>query len=242
MCRYDELYKQIDFLKKPFGYSLDYMLWRWKKTKGEIAKHIETDGKTLDVGGRTGVMIQFLPGLVNKRNYYNLDVSIEMLKYCSHQNILASAEQIPFCDASFDYVVLSEVLEHVDSKGKTLNECYRVLKPGGIFLLSTPRTGWLNDFKRSPFLLFLMMDMVLNKIHPRKSEFEMPAGVKDEASDEDWLKETLISIGFTVSKQCRADNHVPWRKNGESKFWRWFADGFVDPAKYGHCTIVICSK
>lgn len=241
---YNELYKQIDMATKPFGYTTDYVLWRAAKLKGEFAKYITKNGKVLDVGGGYGVMAKFLSDFADRENYYNLDVSIEMLKYSPYQNILASAEHIPFRDASFVYVILSEVLEHVNSKLKALRECYRVLKPGGLFLLSTPRTGWMNDFRRSPFyfLLFLVIGVVLDKIRPLKSEFKMPQGVRDEPSDEKWLKETLGNIGFTVLEQYRADNHVPWRKAGESKFWRWFADKFVDPRRYGHCTIVICSK
>ena len=80
-------------------------------------------------------------------------------------------------------------------------------------------------------------------LHRRESAFiVVPQGVKDEPSDESWLRQTLQNVGFDVLEQYRADNHVPWAKGGESKFWRWFADKSVDPRKYGHCTIAICGK
>lgn len=239
---YDELYKQIDMTQKPFGYAPDYVLWRAAKLKGELAKFIAKNGRILDVGGGMGIMNRFLPDFVYKGNYYNLDISVEMLKYSPYSNILASTEQIPCPGDTFDYVIMSEVLEHVGNKLEALSECYRVLKPEGLFLLSTPRTGWWQEFKRGPFLPFLIMDIILNKIHRRKPEFQMPQGVKDEPSDERWLGKTLESIGFIVLEQYRADNHVPWGKAGESKFWRWFADRFVNPKKYGHCTVLICAK
>jgi hypothetical protein len=35
---------------------------------------------------------------------------------------------------------------------------------------------------------------------------------------------------------------VPWGNHGESRFWRWFADRFVNPLRFGHCTALICRK
>jgi ubiquinone/menaquinone biosynthesis C-methylase UbiE len=240
---YDELYKQIDFSQNPFGYSMDYLLWRTAKLKRELAKFITADGKILDVGGGMGIMTQFLPDFINKKkNYYNLDVSMEMLRYSPNQNVLAASEHLPFPVKTFDFVISSDVLEHVKDKMKTLTECYRVLKPEGLFLLSTPRAGWVKDYLRSPFLPFIAVEGIINRLFPRSPRFRVPEGVKDEPSDEAWLRETLENLGFKVLQQYRADNHVPWRKAGESKFWRWFADRFVDPQKYGHCTIVICKK
>jgi ubiquinone/menaquinone biosynthesis C-methylase UbiE len=44
---------------------------------------------------------------------------------------LASGEQLPFGDQSFDVVLSFDVFEHVRSVAQTLVECYRVLRPGG---------------------------------------------------------------------------------------------------------------
>lgn len=40
-------------------------------------------------------------------------------------------------DASFDVVLSTQVLEHVDDPTVYLSECFRVLRPGGILVLST---------------------------------------------------------------------------------------------------------
>ena len=50
------------------------------------------------------------------------------------------AKKLPFGDESFDIVVFSEVLEHLTLSAidVVLNEIHRVLKKGGILLLSTP--------------------------------------------------------------------------------------------------------
>jgi tocopherol O-methyltransferase len=57
---------------------------------------------------------------------------------------------MPFADDTFDFVWSMESGEHMPDKEKFLAECYRVLKPGGTFLMATwchrpitPATGEL---------------------------------------------------------------------------------------------------
>ena len=49
---------------------------------------------------------------------------------------------LPFGDNTFDWVVCSEVLEHVPEREKMISEFARVLKPNGILILTTP--NWIN--------------------------------------------------------------------------------------------------
>ena len=50
----------------------------------------------------------------------------------------ANLEALPFSDHFFDFVVCSEVLEHVFDVDACLSEIYRVLKPEGIAMISVP--------------------------------------------------------------------------------------------------------
>ena len=66
--------------------------------------------------------------------------------------VLADAHFLPFGDNSFDGYVAMEVLEHLYSPKTASTEVLRVLKPGGIAILSVPFLfrvhGDPNDFRR----------------------------------------------------------------------------------------------
>lgn len=47
-------------------------------------------------------------------------------------------QPLPFCDASFDAVLLSEVVEHLHETPAILRECHRLLRRGGYVLITTP--------------------------------------------------------------------------------------------------------
>lgn len=49
--------------------------------------------------------------------------------------------RLPFPDATFDCVIISEVLEHLHDDDAALNELSRVMKPGGKLAISVPREG-----------------------------------------------------------------------------------------------------
>jgi SAM-dependent methyltransferase len=50
-------------------------------------------------------------------------------------------QQLPFPDATYDFVFASHVLEHVPEDTKAIREIRRVMKPGGIAILPVPIIG-----------------------------------------------------------------------------------------------------
>jgi 2-polyprenyl-3-methyl-5-hydroxy-6-metoxy-1,4-benzoquinol methylase len=64
---------------------------------------------------------------------------VELAAGASHRLICGRAEQLPFADHSFDVVICSEVLEHIDDYEQVLSECRRLLKPDGTLVASVPR-------------------------------------------------------------------------------------------------------
>lgn len=49
---------------------------------------------------------------------------------------LCSEDSLPFGDNEFDFVTSLSVIEHVNNLNKNISEIYRVLKPGGFFILT----------------------------------------------------------------------------------------------------------
>lgn len=54
----------------------------------------------------------------------------------------ADATRLPFPDAAFDKVLMTEVLEHIPDEQAALREIRRVLRPGGIYVLSVPNANY----------------------------------------------------------------------------------------------------
>ncbi|GBE93083.1 methyltransferase domain-containing protein [Nostoc cycadae] len=61
----------------------------------------------------------------------------EMLLNLRSKFLVADAQAMPFADDSFDLVWSLESGEHMPDKTKFLQECYRVLKPGGTLIMAT---------------------------------------------------------------------------------------------------------
>ncbi len=68
------------------------------------------------------------------------------------------AEKLPFADARFDFVLMVTVLCFVDDMTKTLQEAYRVIKPGGLILIGfidkESKLGEAYDKKRKASLFY----------------------------------------------------------------------------------------
>lgn len=54
----------------------------------------------------------------------------------------ANIYQLPFPDSYFHAVILSEVLEHLDDEETALAELFRVLKPGGVLVITVPNANY----------------------------------------------------------------------------------------------------
>jgi SAM-dependent methyltransferase len=94
-------------------------------------------------GGRTVEFQQMVGGLA-----IGIDVDPRMLgpaaRFAASEGpgpvayAAAVGEALPFADDSFDLIFSYDVLEHVEDPERCLEECARVLKPGGMFLLVFP--------------------------------------------------------------------------------------------------------
>lgn len=94
--------------------------------------------KILELGSGEGYGINMLAPLSTK--YLAIDKYASFIPAISQvefkKMMLPSLEGIE--DNSFDFAVTFQVIEHIKDDRKFLSEIYRVLKPGGKLLLSTP--------------------------------------------------------------------------------------------------------
>jgi 2-polyprenyl-6-hydroxyphenyl methylase/3-demethylubiquinone-9 3-methyltransferase len=96
--------------------------------------------RVLDVGSGGG----FLAETLTDAGYTVIGIDPQMAAVrtaSEHVNASfarAMGESLPFADGSFDSVVCSEVLEHVEDVGAVIAEISRVIRPGGVFVFSLP--------------------------------------------------------------------------------------------------------
>lgn len=60
-------------------------------------------------------------------------------------DVFADCHHLPFADGYFDSVVCTQVLEHVADPERVLSEAARVLRPGGVLLLTAPMLWPLHE-------------------------------------------------------------------------------------------------
>lgn len=101
--------------------------------------------RALDLGCGTGAFLQELQA---HRSAVGVDLAPLALGYCQARGLAglvqASADHLPFPEASFGLVACMDVLYHraVD-EAAALREAWRVLAPGGWLLVRVPAYRWL---------------------------------------------------------------------------------------------------
>lgn len=105
----------------------------------------ENGDRIVDLGCGTGYYLFLLSNLGVKLNLTGFDYDGEAINevrssaYGKDVRIVTGdLHEMPFKDKSFDKAVMSEVLEHVKDDKKVLQEVLRILKPGGILVISVP--------------------------------------------------------------------------------------------------------
>jgi 2-polyprenyl-3-methyl-5-hydroxy-6-metoxy-1,4-benzoquinol methylase len=100
---------------------------------------VEECDRILDYGCFDGTITQLLAK--KAKEVVGVDNSESAVSTVVNRGLHASLiinDRIPYNDGYFDTVLASEVIEHIFDTDKFLSEVYRVLRPSGTLIISTP--------------------------------------------------------------------------------------------------------
>lgn len=158
-CPYNETSKSYDQTRAPLGLNI---------VLGSMALHTPlAEQKLLDIGSGTGTFIERVHGHVKEMTglEYNdgmIAQARNRLGNSSVKLVQGSADKMPFEDGSFNGATIHQVIHHFPKEDnyafskRVFAEAFRVLKPGGIFVVhtSTPEQQrdafwWLSLFPKA---------------------------------------------------------------------------------------------
>jgi ubiquinone/menaquinone biosynthesis C-methylase UbiE len=126
------------------------LAFRWRARTALRYLQPESHDRILDCGCGFGFYLMAL-GRVGGCRSHGLDHDWSALMYArtlgdttDFSLYLGDACHLPFADACFDKVLLSEVLEHLEGDAAALGEAWRVLRRQGILVVTVP-------YRRYPF-------------------------------------------------------------------------------------------
>ncbi|MHB8670254.1 MAG: class I SAM-dependent methyltransferase [Acidimicrobiales bacterium] len=120
---------------------------RYDLVAGAIGRHLRPGARVLDVGSGSMLVADRLGD--RAVTYVGLDYGNHHVAYAAAKVrpspgrrlvgfvSQGDGENLPFADASFDVVVMTEVIEHLLRPDRAVWEVARVLRPGGVFVMTT---------------------------------------------------------------------------------------------------------
>lgn len=122
-------------------------------TRYRFAAELAASGRVLEVGSGAGMGLAYLREKTS--NAVGGDYTMELLRESrrhlpSAPVVQFDAQRLPFTDASFDLVLMLEMVYYLPDLEEALREARRVLRPGGRLLITVPNPD-RPDFNPSPF-------------------------------------------------------------------------------------------
>ena len=140
-ANFSNIYKFYDLINSVITLGFD------KSWRSKASSHV-TGTRVLDLGSGTGAAFQQLQNF----DVTAVDPDERMLQLNEFSNkVIAGAENLPFPDNSFDSIYCAFVWRNINEPKKGMDEVYRVLRPGGKFILldmTRPKNKFLKAIHR----------------------------------------------------------------------------------------------
>jgi glycosyltransferase involved in cell wall biosynthesis/ubiquinone/menaquinone biosynthesis C-methylase UbiE/Tfp pilus assembly protein PilF len=105
--------------------------------RGAILSNIPADSK-ICIFESSG-MASYNNVLASKFSYINTSYDKVIIESGTYDpRCYADLQKMPYGDNTFDYIITGDVMEHVRDYFSAIEECFRVLKPGGFMLFTVP--------------------------------------------------------------------------------------------------------
>lgn len=121
----------------------------WYRARLSLVKNwgrnIPPNSIGLDIGCGSGAAAQLLQQQFNLMPI-GLDISkfaVDASKERGVKTLQVDVTKLPIEEASQDFVLALDVIEHIEDRHILLNEMFRVLRPGGKGLITVPAHSWL---------------------------------------------------------------------------------------------------
>jgi SAM-dependent methyltransferase len=178
----------------------------------------EMKADLLDIGGFDGFISKTMHNLTGKRPLL-LDLDFKGLQKAKLQGIPAikgSAGKLPFDDNSFGLIWALDLLEHMEHPKQALSEIARVLKPEGVFLITTPIKGrnW-----GLPELEMLTLHKKWGHIYPGFSETEISAMFNEARLYIEDVSGYFCELTGTIYHHLYVSGAFPLDENSASRIW-----------------------
>ena len=140
-ANFSNIYKFYDLINSVLTLGFD------KSWRSKASSHV-TGTRVLDLGSGTGAAFQQLQNF----DVTAVDPDEKMLQLNEFSNkVIGGAENLPFPDNSFDSIYCAFVWRNINEPKKGMDEVYRVLRPGGKFILldmTRPKNKFLKAIHR----------------------------------------------------------------------------------------------
>jgi ubiquinone/menaquinone biosynthesis C-methylase UbiE len=204
--RQERMDATVDIFENPRReFHLDRYCFAAKRVHGQ---------RVLDCASGTGYGVRLLKEKGRTDAVIGVDVDVNAVAYAFKKHhiegtmfLCASGDRMPLPDACVDVITSFETIEHVPDDAVLVSEFHRVLRPGGLLIISTPNQ-WpvtvspfhLREYDKNTFMKALEAWFECIELYNQNSgtntpyNHDQPAGIVETTPENELLAECYIAV------------------------------------------------